>query len=103
LILYELLAGKPAFSKTLTRYQIASRVFINDERPTSPQFVLLSAQKLIADCWETEPGKRISFEGIVKRLVRLKCEITQNAHSAKLSAFIKEIEEYERDNEKTSQ
>jgi serine/threonine protein kinase len=92
MILYEILAGKPPFSKKLTRYQIIHQIDIKNERPVIPECVLPSAQNLIMDCWAKEPGERPSFEEIVDRLTKMKFKVMPNVNSHKILAFVKKKE-----------
>jgi serine/threonine protein kinase len=95
LILYELLSGRPVFEKDRSKESIAAAICVNGERPEIPEFILPSARKLIADCWATKPSRRPSFAEIVDRLVEMKFQLIQNVNSAKLSRFVKQIEEQE--------
>jgi serine/threonine protein kinase len=97
LIAYELLTGQSAFRKDLTKPQIAFILVMTEERPEIPKFVLPSAGKLITECWAKEPGDRPSFEDIVDRLAKMKFKILPNVNSAKISAFFREIQEWEAD------
>jgi serine/threonine protein kinase len=97
LILYELLTGQSAFPKDLTLFEMTYKVAAKDERPEIPEFVLPSAQKLITDCWATEPGDRPWFDEIVDRLDEMKFKVFQNVNSTKLSVFVKTIKEWEKD------
>jgi serine/threonine protein kinase len=99
MILYELLTGRPVFSRELTLNEIVFKVAVKHERSKIPEFVLPSARELITECWEKEPGDRPSFDEIVDRLKEMKFKVMQNVNSWKLSAFVKEIEEWEARNE----
>jgi serine/threonine protein kinase len=46
LVLYELLAGKPALEKDRSKENIAAAVSVKDERSVIPEFVLAATQKL---------------------------------------------------------
>jgi hypothetical protein len=94
MILYELLVGQPAFPIDLTQHGIAIRV-INNELPVIPEFLLEPTQTLIMDCWAEEPDDRPSFDEIVDRLASMNFEVIQNVNSAKLKAFVNQIEEWE--------
>jgi serine/threonine protein kinase len=52
LILFEILAVRPAFAEKLSRWQIARTVA--DERPEIPDSVPPPARALIADCWTAD-------------------------------------------------
>jgi serine/threonine protein kinase len=95
LILYELVTGQPVFSKELTHLEIAFKVAIKHGLPDIPEFVFPSARELITECWAEEPGDRPSFDDIVDRLKEIKFKVIPNVNSWKLSAFVKEIEEWE--------
>jgi serine/threonine protein kinase len=95
MILYELLTGQPVFSKELRHRETAFLVAIKHKLPDIPEFVLPSARELITECWAEEPGDRLSFDEIVGRLKKMKFKVMRNVNSSKLSAFVKEIEEWE--------
>jgi serine/threonine protein kinase len=95
LILYELLTGQPVFSKEWTLNEIVFKVTMKHELPDIPKFVLPSARELITECWAEEPDDRLSFDEIVDRLKEIKFKVMRNVNSPKLSAFVKEIEEWE--------
>jgi serine/threonine protein kinase len=95
LILYTLLVGQLAFPEELTRYQIAHKVVINNERPEIPEFILPKSRELITDCWEVDPDDRPTFDEIVNRLKNMKFQLIPNVNSSKLSEFVKRIEEWE--------
>jgi serine/threonine protein kinase len=95
LIVYELLTGQPVFPKDLTKIQIAFMVAVKHELPDIPKFLLPSARELIMDCWAEEPGDRPPFDEIVDRLKEMKFKVMRNVNSAKLWAFVEEIEGWE--------
>jgi serine/threonine protein kinase len=99
LILFEVLAGRPAFSTDLTRYQIVHKVHIDKERPLIPEFIVPAVQKLIGECWASEPDDRPSFDEIVERLADMKFKVMANVNSSKLFGFVKRIDEYEKSHE----
>jgi serine/threonine protein kinase len=93
LILYELLSGKPVFEKDRSKENIAAAVFVNDERPEIPEFVIPAAQKLITECWAIDPDDRPSFEDIVCRLAEMEYKLMANVNSRKLAQFVRNFEE----------
>lgn len=95
MIVYELLAGQPAFPKWLKQHQIPKKVAVDDERPEIPEFVLPDTRNLITDCWASDRHDRPSFKDIVFRLVEMKFKLIANVNSLKLSTFVKEIKEME--------
>jgi hypothetical protein len=66
--------------------------------PNIPKFVLPSARELITECWAEEPGDRPSFDDIVDRLKEMKFKVMRKVNSSKITAFVKEIEEWESHN-----
>jgi serine/threonine protein kinase len=98
LIGYELLTGQPVFSNELTLNEIAFIVAVKYKLPDIPEFVLPSASEIITDCWAEEPGDRPCFEDIVDRLKEMKFKVMRNVNSSKITAFVKEIEEWESHN-----
>jgi serine/threonine protein kinase len=95
LILYELLTGRPVFSKELTLNEIVFNVAVKHALPAIPEFVVPSARELITDCWAEEPGDRLSFDEMVDRLKEIKFKVMPNVNSWKISEFVKEIERWE--------
>jgi hypothetical protein len=71
---------------------------VNPKLPDIPKFVLPSARQLITECWAEKPGDRPSFDEIVDRLKEMKFKVMRNVNSLKISAFVKEIEEWESQN-----
>jgi TPR repeat protein len=101
LILFELVVGRPAFSKgsrTGLDLGIAKRVSVEGERPKIPDSVLPITGELITDCWAASPDDRPTFAAIVRRLVEMDFKITANVKSAKIRKFVNKIEEWEREN-----
>jgi hypothetical protein len=97
LILYELVVGKPAFSKNLKQRAVAKLLILDDSRPDIPDFVLPEVAKLICDCWATDPDDRPSFHQILVRLERMNFKLTANVNSSKVSEFVKKVKEWESD------
>jgi serine/threonine protein kinase len=95
LILYELLAGRPAFPNGLTHNQVAFKIAVENERPDIPGFVLRSGRELITECWAKEPGHRPTFDEIVDRLVSVNFKLIRNVNSSKIVQFFERIEKKE--------
>jgi serine/threonine protein kinase len=95
LILYELVVGKPPFSKSLKQQAIAELLIIEDARPDIPDFVHPEVGKLIRDCWTTNPDDRPSFDQILRRLERMDFKQTAHVNASKLSDFVKKIKDRE--------
>jgi hypothetical protein len=91
LILYELVAGQPAFPKTLGQPGVAKRLIIDEWRPRIPQFVLPGVRDLISDCWATEPTARPSFNEILERLESLQFQLRPDANSLRLTQFVNRV------------
>jgi serine/threonine-protein kinase len=98
LILYELLTGKPVFSKELTRNEIMFKVAVKYKLPDIPEFVLPSVRELIKECLAEKPHHRIHFDDIVDQLKEMKFKVMPNVNSSKLSAFVTKIEGWESQN-----
>jgi serine/threonine protein kinase len=95
LILYELVVGKPAFSKNLKQQAVAKLLIVENVRPDIPNCVLPEVAKLIRDCWATDSGDRPSFHQILQRLERMNFKLTANVNSSKVSEFVKQVKEWE--------
>jgi serine/threonine protein kinase len=95
LILYELVVGKPPFSKSLKQPAVAKLLIVEDTRPDIPDFVLPEVAKLICDCWVTNPGDRPSFHQILQGLERMNFKLTAHVNSSKLSEFVTKIKDWE--------
>jgi hypothetical protein len=76
-ILFEILAGGPAFPESLNQLQVAF-----------PDSLLCSALELITDCWKAAPGDRPTFEEIVGRLAEMEWKVTANVASVKVAKFV---------------
>jgi serine/threonine protein kinase len=98
LILFEILARRPAFPKPLNRWQIAFMVNVEDARPEIPEAVVAPARVLIEDCWAAEPDDRPTFEEIVDRLAEMQFKVIAHVNSAKVAEFVKWIEDWEKQN-----
>jgi serine/threonine protein kinase len=98
LILYELVAGEPAYPKHLSQLRIARQLIARDERPTIPAFVLPAVQRLIRKCWKNDPPCRPTFHQILDQLEAMNFKLTANVNSSKLSKFVKEVKGWEESN-----
>jgi hypothetical protein len=98
LILFEILAGFPAFPESLSRWQIAWMIAVEDARPKIPESVLAPARALIENCWAADPDDRPTFEEIVDRLADMEFKVTAHVNSAKVAKFVKKIEDLEKQN-----
>jgi TPR repeat protein/serine/threonine protein kinase len=96
LILYRLLAGRPAFAEDLPLQKVAYAVAIVDVRPEIPDFVCPASRELITDCWEKEPDNRPSFGEIADRLAEMEFKVIGDVNSVKVGEFVKKIEAWEK-------
>jgi hypothetical protein len=96
-ILFELLARRPAFPEGLHPYQLAFRV-IEGDRPEIPDSVAPPARALIADCWAQDPDERPMFEEIADRLAEMEFRVAAKVKSAKVAEFVRSIEKWEDEN-----
>jgi serine/threonine protein kinase len=95
LILFEILAARPAFPESLNQLQIGYMVAVEGARPAIPNDVLPPARALIEDCWAADPDDRPTFEEIVERLAEIDFRVIADVDSAKVAAFVKRIEDWE--------
>jgi serine/threonine protein kinase len=102
LILYELVAHKPAFPKNLKQCAVAKLLVVDNTRPLIPAFVLPAVQSLIGKCWKRDPGRRSTFNQILDRLEAMNFKLTANVNSSKLSEFVKKIKDKEESNDTTT-
>jgi hypothetical protein len=98
LILFEILAGRPAFKESLTRLQIARMVAIEGAPPEIPGSVLAPARAMIEDCWADDPDDPPTFEEIADRLAEMQFRVTSDVNSARMAEFVKRIEGWEKQN-----
>jgi serine/threonine protein kinase len=95
LILYELIVEQPWLALDRLNLDAAIVIVVNDYRPPIPDFVPLNVKALIEDCWATNPAERPTFRAIVARLEQMQFALTAGVNSAKVVAFVKEIEDWE--------
>jgi serine/threonine protein kinase len=95
LILYELVVGKPVFSKGLTCEEIAGSLILGRWKLNIPNFVLPETKELISDCLACNYRERLCFSGILDRLEEMRFKIIPRVNSSKLTAFVREIQEWE--------
>jgi serine/threonine protein kinase len=100
MILYELIIGRPLFSKTLSMYQVISQLIKWDWSPYIPESVIPETAELIRDCIAIKHEDRPSFIEILKRLKKIQFKLMTDVNSAKITAFVDEIEKWETDNPK---
>jgi serine/threonine protein kinase len=98
LILYELVVGKPAFSKSITPEEIAGAVVLRDWRPDIPNSVFPETAELIRDCCAPNYRERLCFSGILDRREEMQFKLIWRVNSSKLTAFVNEIQEWESNN-----
>jgi serine/threonine protein kinase len=99
LILYELVAHQPAFSKKLKHLAVAKLLVVDNARPAIPTFVLPAVQRLIRKCWKSDPSHRPTFNQILNRLEAMKFKLTANVNSSKLSEFVNKVKDWEETND----
>jgi serine/threonine protein kinase len=94
LILYELVVGQPWLPLDHSKLEAAKLIVVDDYRPQIPDYVLPDAKALIEDCWVTDPKQRLTFGQIVLRLEKIEYKLIAGVNSAKVSAFVKKIEDW---------
>jgi serine/threonine protein kinase len=96
LILFEIVADRPAFPEDLRLAQIAYMVANEGHRPEIPDSVPPRTRELIEECWAADPNDRPTFEEIVEWLVKIQFKVIKRANSRKIAEFVKQIEIWER-------
>jgi hypothetical protein len=99
LILYELVAGQPAFPKTSSEVKVASPPIARDKRPIIPDFVLPAVQRLICKWWKRDRWRRPVFDQILDWLEAMKFKLIPIVNSSKLFEFVKNAKDWEETND----
>jgi serine/threonine protein kinase len=68
MILFEIVAKRPAFSDNSSPAEIGKAIAVKEFRPPIPDCVAPAVSDLITDCWAQDPNNRPSFEAILDRL-----------------------------------
>jgi serine/threonine protein kinase len=92
LILYELIIGRPVFSKRTISYNAAAARIADDWQPDIPDSVIPATADLIRDSLAVDYRKRPSFIKILRRLKKMRFELMAGVNSAKVAAFVEAIE-----------
>jgi serine/threonine protein kinase len=95
LILYELLAGEPAFPTEWARFRLIECINPYQTRPAVPAYVLRDVRELIYDCWSDDPNNRPSFDSILDWLEKHQFKLTLRVNSSKVSRFVEGIKAWE--------
>jgi serine/threonine protein kinase len=95
LILYELIIGRPAFPKHFSAYEVAGRLAAKKWHPDIPECVIPEAADLIQHCLAKNYRLRPSFFDILYRLEKSQFKLMADVNSAKVAAFVDEIENSE--------
>jgi serine/threonine protein kinase len=91
LIIFELLAGEPAFSANLTAFAAAKELLFGKTRPEIPKWIGIGMRELIEECWAQNPDERPSFEDIFERLQGMAFRVMPGVNSAKVLRFVDEV------------
>jgi serine/threonine protein kinase len=94
LILYEIVVGKPVFSRELGFKKMAELV-LEGKRADIPRTVSREVRRLIKSCWSQNPDDRPSFFGILCDLKKIKFQILPNVKSDKVIAWVDLIEKWQ--------
>jgi serine/threonine protein kinase len=95
LILYEMVAGKPAFQKGLGKAVIAGLLLLDNFRPEIPEWVDSAVARLITDCWAGDPDDRPGFWEILERLEEMDFKVVPHVNSAKIARFVEKVKKRE--------
>jgi serine/threonine protein kinase len=85
LILFEILADRPAFPESWKLCQIGFAIAIKDARPEIPDSVIAPARAMIEDCWAADLDDRPTFKEIVDRLAEMQFKVTPHVNSEKMA------------------
>jgi serine/threonine protein kinase len=92
MILCELITGRPLFSKDAQFHTVAHKRNAGNWCPNVPHNVFPAAAELIRDCLTIDYRDRPSFIDILYRLKAIRFELMAGVNSAKVVAFVEEIE-----------
>jgi serine/threonine protein kinase len=95
LILYELIVGKPVFSRSMESQEITGSLVLRNYRPEIPNWVFPETAELIRDCWADNHRERLCFSGILDRLEEMRFKLIRRVNSSKLTDFVNEMKEWE--------
>jgi serine/threonine protein kinase len=98
LILYEIVVGKPVFSRGESPAAVIALIRRGD-RADIPTTVSQEMQRMIDRCWDNDPNVRPWFGEILLDLKRIKFEILPGVKSEKILMFVTEIETWEKKQE----
>jgi serine/threonine protein kinase len=87
LILFELLAGRPAFAAT-SALAVLKKNVQSGVRPELPQTINATVKDIIKKGWERDPEVRYSFDEIWWRLASIDFQLTGNVDPSQVSTFI---------------
>jgi serine/threonine protein kinase len=98
LILYEIVVGKPVFSRGESPAAVIAHIRRGD-RADIPTIVSREVKWMIERCWDDDPKVRPWFGEILLDLKRIKFEILPGVKSEKILMFVTEIETWEKKQE----
>jgi serine/threonine protein kinase len=98
LILYELMVGEPVFPKSMIHQDVMGKLVLGNWEPNIPSSVHPRTRDLIRDCWAVNFLERLSFNEILDRLKEMRFKLSPKVNSSKVTAFVKEIQEWEAKN-----
>jgi serine/threonine protein kinase len=98
LILYEVIVGKPVFSRDMDFEEIAGALVLRQYRPEIPKWVLPKTAELICDCLAENYCERPSFNEILDRLEEMRFKLIPMVNSSKVAAFVKGMKDWEAQN-----
>jgi serine/threonine protein kinase len=98
LIVYELIVGKPVFAKSMTQEKVAGLMMKKSWEVDIPKSIFPETAELIRDCLATNYRERLCFNGVLDRLEEMRFKLISRVNSSKLTAFVKEMKEWESNN-----
>jgi TPR repeat protein/serine/threonine protein kinase len=92
MVLFEIVAERPAFPPQTPLLAIVKAIGVDEFRPNIPDCVAPAVRDLITDCWAHDPDHRPSFEGILDRLRGMDFKLAADVNPSKIAKFVAEAE-----------
>jgi serine/threonine protein kinase len=90
LVLYEVLAGKPVFERTL-RPQRVMGMLVSGNFAEIPNEWPPPVRQLLSQCWRMEPARRPSFDEIASYMAEMQFQLLSGVESDAVYTFVEDI------------